>query len=580
MISMLGGDCMPRIFRMVSHPSTQAKQCAQCSSAFEVTEDHRKFLENLSPTFGGKKELIPPSSLCPECRQQRRLAHSNDSKLYHRKCDLTQKQIISIYAPDKSVKVYDAKEWWGDKWDARDYAKPLDFSRPFFVQVGELTFAVPRMSLLVDANENADYVNHSGWDKNCYLCFCTDYSEDCYYCHDTYHCKNAIDCYFTYNSEVCYECVGCQGCHTLFYSQNCTNCSDSRYLYDCTDCKHCFGCTGLRHKEYHWFNEEISKQEYDKRMQEFLELPLSQRKKIWEVFQSILLKFPHRESEGTANENVIGNYLLHCKNAFMCFDSTDLEDCSYCFNVRGAKDCHDIDRWGDASEVCYECLGIGQRMSRIAFCYCTWNGCNDLLYCLYCHKSRDCFGCVGLRNARYCVLNKQYTQEEYETLVPKLIAHMRTHGEWGEYFPIALSSFGYNETVADEFYPLTKEEVLKRGWQWYDNREHENYLGPKIEIPEHIRDVHDDICEKILLCEVTGKPYKIIPQELTFYHQYGIPLPKRCPDQRYRDRMTQRNPRKLWDRTCMKCNRSIKTPYAPDRPEIVYCEACYLATVY
>ena len=36
----------------------------------------------------------------------------------------------------------------------------------------------------------------------------------------------------------------------------------------------------------------------------------------------------------------------------------------------------------------------------------------------------------------------------------------------------------------------------------------------------------------------------------------------------------------LYDRNCAKCNIKIKTPYAPERPEIVYCVKCYQQEVY
>ncbi len=554
--------------------------CTHCSSAFDITKEDLVFYEKISPVFNGKKELIPPPTLCPPCRQQRRLAHSNESQLYHRKCDLTGRQIISVYSQDKPLKVYEPREWWSDKWDPKDYGREFDFDRPFFDQFTELRNDVPHLALLVDGNENSDYVNYSGWDKNCYLCFCVDYSEDCYYCHDTYYSKNSVDCFFGYELEICYECVGCKKCHRLFHSQNCSQCSDGWYLFDCTDCRNCFGCTGLRHKEYHWFNEQISKDEYEKRMREFLALPREQRKKVWNVFMKLLLAFPHREMEGTQNENVLGNYLFNCKNAFHCYDSTDLEDCKFCMSTRGAKDCHDIDRWGKPAELSYECLGLGERATGVLFSYYCWNGDQNLLYCVLCHKSSDCFGCIGMRNARYCILNKQYTKEEYEALMPKIIEHMRKTSEWGEYFPASMSVFGYGETVADEYFPLAKEDVLKRGWNWHDDKERENYLGPKVAVPEHINDVEDSICEKILICETTGKPYKVIPQELAFYREHGIPLPRICPDRRYRDRVVLRNPQKLWKRECAKCKKEIQTTYAPERPEIVYCEQCYLANIY
>ncbi|MCX6807789.1 MAG: hypothetical protein NTZ80_03270, partial [Patescibacteria group bacterium] len=78
----------------------------------------------------------------------------------------------------------------------------------------------------------------------------------------------------------------------------------------------------------------------------------------------------------------------------------------------------------------------------------------------------------------------------------------------------------------------------------------------------------------------TKKPFRIIKQELDFYRKHNLPLPKRHPDQRHKDRLSLRNPRKLWHRTCNKCNISIQTSYSPDRSETVYCEKCYLETVY
>jgi CxxC-x17-CxxC domain-containing protein len=44
--------------------------------------------------------------------------------------------------------------------------------------------------------------------------------------------------------------------------------------------------------------------------------------------------------------------------------------------------------------------------------------------------------------------------------------------------------------------------------------------------------------------------------------------------------MAQRNPRKLYERKCHKCDKEIKTTYSPDRKELVYCEECYNKEIY
>lgn len=157
-----------------------------------------------------------------------------------------------------------------------------------------------------------------------------------------------------------------------------------------------------------------------------------------------------------------------------------------------------------------------------------------------------------------------------------------TGQEWGEFFPTTLSSFGYNETKAFESSPITKAEALKRGWGWKDDDE----LSQSLEmidahaVPQDIADVPDQILEAIIKSEVSGKPYRIIPQELSFYRKRGLPIPRLHPHDRLEVLYARENPRILYDRQCAKCSKDIQTTYAPDRPEKVVCEECYLKEVY
>jgi hypothetical protein len=159
---------------------------------------------------------------------------------------------------------------------------------------------------------------------------------------------------------------------------------------------------------------------------------------------------------------------------------------------------------------------------------------------------------------------------------------MRKTGEWGQFFSRELSPFCYNETIAHEYFPMTEKQVKENGWRWKKEArdEEKSYLGPSVAIPEDIKDVDDSICSAILRCEATGKLFEIIPQELKFYKTMNLPLPRKCFMQRQAERFALRNPRKLWQRKCQKCQKEIQTTYAPERPEIVYCERCYLETVY
>lgn len=557
--------------------------CSQCNAPFEITEDDLKFYDKVSPVFGGKKYLIPPPLFCPDCRSQRRHARFNYEHIYRRTSSKTGKDIVSALSADKPYKVYEPSEWWGDSWDAFTYGREFDFSRQFFEQFHDLQLDVPVMSLVVDGNENAEYTQYSGWNKSCYLCFCTDYCQNCMYTHSVYYSKNTLDSFFSYTLELCYECVYCNECYHLLYSQNCNNCSDSAFLFDCLSCKNCFGCVGLRNAEYSFFNEQLSKEEYEEKRRTYR---LSHRSAIEQVEQEmehLLLAHPRRPYIGLQNQNVSGDYLFNCKNCFDCFDCKDLQDAKHCNSIREGNDLYDISHWGHPAEFSYESAGIGEGANRLLFCDCCWPNCSDLLYCNNCISCHDCFGCVGLKHKSYCVFNKQYTKEAYEQIASSLIEYMQKTGEWGEYFPITTSLFCYNESPAQRYFPLTKKEILERGWSY---KEPEDTLPkvekviPALKLPDATEDIPDDVLSWAIECNTTKRPFNITKQELKFYRDMGLPIPYLHPDERLRRRMQKRNPRKLWKRQCAKCQKEIQTTYAPERPEMVYCESCYLQEVY
>lgn len=103
---------------------------------------------------------------------------------------------------------------------------------------------------------------------------------------------------------------------------------------------------------------------------------------------------------------------------------------------------------------------------------------------------------------------------------------------------------------------------------------------PADKIPNDITKIPDDILNWAIICEATGKLFRITKQELEFYRKHNLPIPKKHPDERHLDRMALRNPSKLYERKCNQCGTTMPTTYAPERPERVYCEACYTKEVF
>lgn len=505
--------------------------------------------------------------------------------MYWTKSYLSGEEIISVYSPDKRLKVISCDEWYGDGWDAKEYGRDFDFTRTFAEQFSGLVHDVPQPARSVFMNENSEYVNETSRVKNCYLIFEADYSEHCYYAEHIHHSRHCMDCTFAEGCELCYECIDCEGCYGLLWSKDCVNCSDSAFLENCIGCKNCFGSVNLRHQEYVFLNEQLTGEEYRGKIEAFRAAGYAGVLKMREEMSKRKTLLKVKPVHGTHNEDSLGSYVERMKNCQSCFDCRNCRDCKYLSYSWGCKDVYDMDVWGeDGAELLYEVQCGGAGTNRVVFSDQIWGGVSDILYSkMCCNGSTNLFGCVGLKHANHCVFNKQYTKEEYQALVPRIIEHMRKTGEWGEFLPAGMSLFGYNETVAQEYFPLTKEQALQKGFNWSD------FVPPaprveKIvkagELPNSISDVPDVVLDWAIECEISGKPFKIIKQELKFLREHGLPLPRRHPDVRHLNRIAVRNPRKFFDRKCVQCGQSVQSTYASDRPEKVFCEECYLKEVY
>ena len=451
----------------------------------------------------------------------------------------------------------------------------FDFKRPFFDQFRQLQLKVPRPPLVNNKSENSDFCNFSDWNRNSYLITSANRNEDSYYGFCLVDNKNAVDCLWCVNSQLLYECTDCSSCYNLRNSANCSQCIDSAFLINCRSLSNCMFCVNLRNRQYCIFNKQYSKEEYLKKEKELLEGSHLNYLGLKEKFREFLRMTPIRKANNfVSSENVQGDNIFNSKNAYGVFDVYDVNDCAYAHDGLSARDCQDIEFF-EGTELCYESTSLcGRRYTFTIFCR---NSAN-LLYCDNCHGCSDCFGCVGLRNKKFCVFNRQYSKEEYEELVPRIIEYMKGTGEWGEFFPIKYSIFAYNETLAQDYFPLAKEEALERGYPWHDDAQKQQQIQ-SFTVPDHIRDATDLIAGQLLRCSC-GKNFKVIRQELDFYRGMNIPVPRSCPDCRHRNRMMQRNQGSLYDRACAKCKAPIRTTYAPDRTETVYCEKCWLEAVY
>ena len=425
-----------------------AKQCIECGSGFEAAPDDEEFLLRVSPSFGSRLFAIPLPSRCARCRLRRRLAYRNQIYGYRRPT-LNGQTLFSMFPEDMPLRVMAKSEWWSDSFEAADYGREYDFSRPFFDQMLELIQAVPHPALDLFFEENSDYCNNAHTLKNCYLVFNSNHAEDCYYSENVNQSRDCIDCMRTQQSELCFNCVECKNCYNLADSFCCEDCSHGAFLRDCRGCSYCFGCANLQHREYCIFNQQRTKEEYLSFTGSFPGASFSQRREMEARCRVFFDAQPVPNIRGAMSESVNGNYLNRCKNVHDSFYVSDAEDVTRGFNLDlTTKDARDFSYFGKSSELIYECAACGVDTYNLRFCFsCSFQDTN-LLYCWFLKQSQDCFGCVGLRRKRFCVLNKEYSQDEYDELVPRIISQMRRNGEWGDFFPLSFAPVAYNHSIA------------------------------------------------------------------------------------------------------------------------------------
>lgn len=577
----------------------ETRNCQNCKYDFIIAPDDFSFYEKMK---------IPAPTWCWKCRAMRRMSYRNMRYLYLRVCDATGKKIFIPTPPEAKTPVYDPDYWMSDQWDAGDYARDYDFTRPFFEQFKELFDSVPTSSTLHVNIVNSNYT--VGLDmKNCYMCFDSGFCEDSVYgvslqksrqCLETINCKAC---------ELCYWMINGTGCYRTFFSRNCTSCVDVWFSQDCSGCTDCFGCANLRNKTYYIFNEPYSKEEYEKKIKEFDLMSshnLLQMKKQIEDFWS---KKPVRFRHGLKDVGCTGDYIYNAAELRNCFFSNGAKNCAHSQSIiyDPIADSMDLTSSGIGIELAYEVSGSGETINRVLFAADS-HTITDSQYVINCRSLSDCFGCAGLKSRKYCILNKQYTKDEYNELLPKVIQHMKDVPyidekgrvyEYGEFFPPHMSLFHYNESQGYEYFPLDKEKVEEMGFNWRTPLERNYAITLSSDaIPDRIDETLETITAEVIGCAHDehgthskdcgancATAFKITAQELQFYRQMNLPLPRLCFNCRHIDRIGWRNSPALYKRSCDceslshnhegKCPNEFETSYAPDRAEIVYCESCY-----
>jgi len=489
------------------------------------------------------------------------------------KSDLSGESLITVL-PESRYPIYTLTEWHSDKWNAMDYGMDYNPSLPFFEQLQNLQEKVPHPHQNGSKNTKCDWCDDVWNSKNCYLSRSMEECEDLLYSYRNLRVKNSIDMNVCFDSEKCYDCGDCHHSFRLFYSKHSRDCIESSFLYDCRNCQNCFMCWNLRNKFYCIENVQYTKEAYQEKIKSFQLGSYKSIQALKKNFEEIIEnEVVHRSNFNFRIYNSDGDYLINTKDCHNCNTLNDSEDCYNC--LRGLNDKSNIDANGcwysELSGNCSCCVnGYAQK-------YSVWSSSRYSEYLDICIECEYCFGCVGLKKKKYCIFNKQYTKEEYEILRDKIIANMKSVGEYGKFLPYSMSAGPFNFSTSILYLPDTKkEDILKLGGYWEDIDESNVEGMPTEKLPDDIKNVPDTIITQALICPETGWRFNISQNELIFYKENNIPLPRYHFDVRIKNSLKYLTVLQSYPYTCFYCEKDIEAYYLLEWGyQKIACEECY-----
>lgn len=550
----------------------QEKVCLFSAEKFYITAEDIEFY---------KKMQVPLPTLSPHERMRRRLGFLNLYNLFYGKSAKTEKDIISSYPADTLYKIYEHTIW--NDADFTDQAVEYDPKRKFFEQYEDFQLAVPRPNLIIRNSVDSDYTHTVINVKNCHLVFDTETAEDSQFCGFVNNSKNYYHSYAATGSDIGYDNLLSKKLYKCFFVEFSKNCIDSSFLFDCRHCQHCFMCTNLRHKKYCFENKQLTKEEYEKKIEK---VNLGDRKKLgkWkDKFIKLKKESIHRANHNERNINCTGDYNWNCKNCSSSYYSVDSENMNYVIAGVRSQDCMDVAVCLD-SELVYDSIPWDENAYNIKFSAKNGN-LRDSEYCDLCRNCHDCFACIGLKNKAFCIFNKQYSEGEYFEKLDEIKTKMLADGEYGEFFPPKLCPFPYQITSAASFQGYDDIETAEK-YGYHTEKvpgSVQNRSGRRIfaeDVPVDIREVDDGILDEVIVDLKNDKKFKYTREELEFHRKHNLALPIEHYSAILARKRIELGPIdfSIKTRKCSKCKQETQVTFPenhPDAPENIWCEKCY-----
>ncbi|MFH1404714.1 MAG: hypothetical protein ABIH21_01290 [Patescibacteria group bacterium] len=529
-----------------------------------------------------KKFNVPPSKVCPQTRWFHHSFWYVGYQYWYQPHPETGKPIICTVHPATGIKVLPDKEWFEKEF--QDMGRDYDSSKSFLEQWHELQLDVPMpanrnhvepvnsIAFVSQGDENSFFVGACKSKNTLYSHLATDTesSAEIFRCDSVQKSFNVIHSYRIHNSKYLRECFDCMNCE---------------FCFDCRNCENCYGATNKRNKKFIWMNEQLSEDEWNKRR---AEIYIGSRKQLNDQigkFYNLIKEqgvWPENFNDSVTNSS--GEYLTKTVNVIDSYACEDGALNQYsCNHSAGKSEDNAFSGYPvNGSNFYYSASGSGNNQK---FCFLTIRS-ENMEYCLLCYNCSDCFGCIGLQHKKFCILNKQYSEDKYWQRVNTLKQEMLEKGEYGEFFPIKYSPSYWEDSGGPYWFGARTDELKGLGILDYDP-ESEGAIGRDLyddsklkklsELPDHVSDLDEQWANVPLMDEIVNRRFALIKPEIDFYKSMNIAPPDKHFITRMKDLWLQCNIGRFENVDCAECQKKLKVAINKAHSERkIYCKECYL----
>ncbi|MDD3302360.1 MAG: hypothetical protein PHN31_02310 [Candidatus Gracilibacteria bacterium] len=441
---------------------------------------------------------------------------------------------VSRFPKTQRIKgIVDIKEFENNRDDLLKKSIGYDSDINFFENFKNLFLNIRMCNTLsFGYNENTEFADTIFMSKKVYLGFIIiNNCENIMYSISVKdNCNDVINGLSVWNgSSIVYQSAGILKGFKIFYSRYIINSNNIWFSSNLIGCEECIFCSNLENKKYYINNKEFEKTQY------FIqkEIILKDKYNFIDFFNNV-----DKKGENLLSDNVIGNYIIN---------SSNVNNGYFCSNVRNGKNIFLVGGMDNNTNI-YDAFTAGSPYGDDLYGVMGVSGNNiynsahiiessNIFYSYFLNSCSYCLGCIGLKNKQYCILNQQYTKEDWEIEVLKIFKKMEEEGILGNFFPGTINPFYFNDTISGLIGGFKKEEVKDKGYMWRDKM-------IKVDVPKGTEIIKvDDLINyegydenenwfinpkilKFIIQDKKGNYYKVIKEEYDFLVKNSLPLPR------------------------------------------------------